>query len=251
MNPINYSQFDNLTFDDFRRMAADTSLSCHEKVGFPDSYRAGKEESIFRDIMGKLPQLERPQQLVLDIGPGCSGLASTLIDHCRERGTTLLLVDSEEMLGHLPEREHVRKYAALYPKCPELFAEYTGRVHAILVYSVLQYVFAEGNVFDFLDRSLELLAPGGAMLLGDIPNVSKRKRFFSSAAGAACHRQFTGRDEAPTVLFNRIEAAKIDDAVVVALLLRCRAAGYDAYLVPQAPDLPMANRREDMLIIRP
>jgi hypothetical protein len=251
MNPSDYSQFANLTFEDFRRMAADTSLSCHEKVGFPDSYRAGKEECIFRDILGKLPQLGGERRIVLDIGPGCSGLALGLIDYCGERGHRLLLVDSPEMLAHLPDREHVRKFAALYPSCPELFAEYAGRLHAILVYSVLQYVFAEGNVFDFLDRSLGLLAPGGAMLLGDIPNVSKRKRFFSSAAGAACHRQFTGRDETPTVLFNRIETAKIDDSVVLAVLLRCRGAGYDAYVVPQGPDLPMANRREDLLIIRP
>ncbi|HEY7328589.1 MAG TPA: hypothetical protein VH592_13160 [Gemmataceae bacterium] len=251
MNPINYSQFDNLTFEDFRRMATDTSLSSHEKVGFPDSYRAGKEECIFRDILGKLPQLGQDRQVVLDIGPGCSGLALRLIEHCGERKHTLVLVDSAEMLAHLPEREHVRKYAALYPNCPQLFAEFEGRVHAILVYSVLQYIFAEGNVFDFLDRSLGLLAPGGAMLLGDIPNVSKRKRFFSSAAGVACHRQFTGRDETPAVVFNHIEAAKIDDSVVLALLMRCRSAGYDAYIVPQGLELPIANRREDMLIVRP
>jgi hypothetical protein len=160
-------------------------------------------------------------------------------------------VDSQEMLSHLPDCKHICKYAALYPKCPELFDEYTGRVHAILVYSVLQYVFAEGNVFDFLDRSLGLLAPGGAMLLGDLPNVSKRKRFVSSEAGAACHRQFTGRDELPEVHFNRLESAKIDDAVVVGLLLRCRAAGFDAYILPQGPQLPMATRREDLLIVRP
>jgi hypothetical protein len=251
MNPINYSQFDNLTFEDFRRMATDAALSRHEKVGFPDSYRAGKEECIFRDILGKLPQLEQERQIVLDIGPGCSGLALRLIEHCGERGHTLILVDSAEMLAHLPEGEHVRRYAALYPNCPQLFAEFEGRVHAILVYSVLQYIFAEGNVFDFLDRSLGLLAPGGAMLLGDIPNVSKRKRFFSSAAGVACHRQFTGRDETPMVVFNRIEAAKIDDSVILALLMRCRSAGYDAYIVPQGPELPIANRREDLLIIRP
>ena len=251
MNPIEHRQFDNLTFEDFRRMAADGSLSCYEKIGFPDSYRAGKEEYIFRDILEKLPQLGGERQVVLDIGPGCSGLAHNLIDLCGERGHTLLLVDSQEMLDQLPERDYLRKYAALYPQCPELFAQYGGEVQIILVYSVLHYIFAEGNIFDFLDLSLSLLAPGGAMLLGDIPNVSKRKRFFSSAAGIAYHQQYTGGDEVPMVVFNRMEKGKLDDAVLFSLLLRCRMAGYDAYILPQGSDLPMANRREDILITRP
>jgi hypothetical protein len=251
MNSIDYRQFDNLTFEDFRRMAADSSLSCYEKIGFPNSYRAGKEEYIFRDILGKLPQLERERQVVLDIGPGCSGLAHALIDWCGEKGHTLLLVDSREMLDQLPDRQYVHKYPALYPNCPELFAQYAGQVQAILVYSVFHYIFAEGNLFDFLDRSLSLLAPGGAMLVGDIPNISKRKRFFSSAAGIAYHQQFTRSAEVPVVAFNRVEEGKIDDAVLIALLLRCRMAGYDAYILPQGADLPMMNRREDVLIVRP
>jgi hypothetical protein len=39
--------------------------------------------------------------------------------------------------------------------------------------------------------------------------------------------------------------------VIVAILSRARAAGADAYVVPQAPNLPMANRREDILIRLP
>jgi hypothetical protein len=39
--------------------------------------------------------------------------------------------------------------------------------------------------------------------------------------------------------------------VVMAVLGRARAAGADAYVVPQHPALPMANRREDILIRKP
>jgi cyclopropane fatty-acyl-phospholipid synthase-like methyltransferase len=251
MDPTSYAQFENLTYDDFRRLATDPSLSCHEKIGFPDSYRAGKEEAILRDILAKLTPLGRRGQFVLDVGPGCGPLALRLIDYCGERGHSLVLVDSREMLDQLPDRSHLRKYATRFPRCPELLAEYTGRVQAVLVYSVLHYIFAEGNLFDFMDSALALLAPGGALLLGDIPNVSKRKRFFSSDAGAEYHRQFTGRDETPAVAFNRPEPGKFDDAVILALVARCRAAGFDAYVVPQGADLPMANRREDLLVTRP
>jgi hypothetical protein len=47
------------------------------------------------------------------------------------------------------------------------------------------------------------------------------------------------------------EPAKIDDAVVLEILRRARDKGFDAYVVPQSDGLPMANRREDILIVRP
>ena len=63
---------------------------------------------------------------------------------------------------------------------------------AILSYSVLHYVFVESSIWSFLDTSLDLLAHSGEMLIGDIPNISKRKRFFASPQGIAHHRAFTG-----------------------------------------------------------
>jgi 2-polyprenyl-3-methyl-5-hydroxy-6-metoxy-1,4-benzoquinol methylase len=245
-------RFDSLTFDGFRALATAAGLSRFERIGFPDSYRDGYEAAIFRDACAKLTNLGRRNQTVFDIGCGCSDLPRLLTDRCRRHGHTLVLCDSGEMLGHVPDEPFVRKAAGRFPTdCADLVAEFAGRVDAILVYSVLQYVFVEGSVFDFVDACLSLLAPGGQLLLGDIPNHSKRKRFFASAAGVAHHQSFTGTNEVPAVAFNALERSKIDDAVVLAVVGRARAAGFDAYVVPQAPDLPMANRREDVLIVRP
>jgi hypothetical protein len=251
MKTDDYKKFADLSFDDFRRMAGDDTLSQYERIGFPDSYREGKEEAIFADIAAKLPALSGRGKVVLDVGPGCSGLPFMLADLCRRRGHTLLLVDSAEMLARLPDEPFVKKFAAYYPRCDGLFAEYAGRVDVLLCYSVLHYVFAESNLWDFLDASLGLLADGGQMLLGDVPNVSKRRRFFSSAAGVKFHREFTGTETDPEVAFNRVERGQIDDAVVLSLVMRARASGADAYVVPQREDLPMANRREDILIRKP
>jgi hypothetical protein len=246
-----YQRFEKLTFEDFRQLATDPSLSRYQRIGFPDSYRAGKEEAIFEDILGKLPNLRHRDQVVLDIGPGCSDLPHLLLSCCRKQGHTLLLADSAEMLQHLPDPPFIEKFPCSFPNCPELLERYHGRIDVVLSYSVLHYIFAEGNLFAFLDHIVSLLAPGGECLLGDVPNVSKRKRFFSTAAGAAFHRRFTGKDEDPTVCFNRVEAGKIDDAVLLGLVMRARAAGCDAYLLPQADGLPLANRREDLLIRKP
>ncbi|MDQ3038427.1 MAG: class I SAM-dependent methyltransferase [Pseudomonadota bacterium] len=245
------TRFAKLGFEDFRRLAADTSLSAYEKIGFPNSYREGKEPLIFADILGKLERLREPGSTVLDIGPGCSDVPRLLAAHCRQLGQELHLVDSAEMLDQLDDGQGVHKHAAFYPECPELLERLHGRADAVIVYSVLQYIFVDTNLYKFLDVTLALLAPGGALLLGDIPNVSMRKRFFSSGTGKTFHKAFTGTDTEPDVAHHMIERDQIDDAVVFGILQRARAAGFHAYVLPQPPELPLANRREDILIIRP
>ena len=156
------------------------------------------------------------------------------------------------MLAHLPDDKGVIKIPAYYTNdCQDFLKEYKGRADTVLTYSVLHYVFDEGNLFKFLDSTLELLAVGGECLIGDIPNISKRKRFFSSPTGIKFHQDFMTTTDAPQVEFNRIETGQIDDAVLISLMLRARQEGFDAYILPQTADLPMENRREDIFIRRP
>jgi len=249
---VDYSKYRGIGFDDFRRLAADPELSTYEKIGFPDSYREGKEDAIFSDIKAKLSNLQKPEKIVLDIGAGCSELPKLLIDHCIDSQQKLYLIDSREMLSLLPDKKGVEKIAGYYPEdMQQLCNSLTAKVDVILVYSVIQYVFTESNVWDFLDQSLGLLAEGGQMLIGDIPNISKRKRFFSSNNGKEFHKQFMATENEPEVIYNQIEKGQVDDTVVQAIVQRARIQGFDAYILPQADGLPMANRREDILITRP
>jgi hypothetical protein len=155
------------------------------------------------------------------------------------------------MLAHLPDQPFITKVPGYFPHCENLLSEHTNRIDAVIAYSVAHYVFVESCIFEFVDRALTLLAPGGQLLLGDLPNVSKRKRFFSSPAGVQFHQDYVGRVEQPAVHFNHPEPGKIDDAVILGLLFRARLAGYDSYHLPQGTDLPMSNRREDLLICKP
>jgi hypothetical protein len=243
--------FSDLNFDAFREMAKDPSLSRFERIGFPDSYREGQEAKIFADILGKLSALEaEDEKVVVDVGPGCSDLPKMLIELCKRHRHDLHLVDSQEMLDHLSD-SGVTKIPARFPDCPDFLQRMHGRVDVVLTYSVLHYAFSDASVFSFLDAALFLLAPGGALLIGDIPNVSKRRRFFSSDAGVRFHQKFMNTQERPPVNFNRLERGQIDDAVILSLVSRARASGFDAYVLPQHSALPMANRREDILILRP
>ncbi|MFQ4141744.1 hypothetical protein [Chlorogloeopsis sp. ULAP02] len=251
MKNSEYTRFLNLSFDDFRKMANDPSLSCYEKIGFPNSYREGKEQFIFEDIIAKTTLLNSENKVVLDIGPGCSELPIILVDICEKNNHKLIWVDSPEMLSILPDKNFIQKIPGYYPYCQELFNEYRKSVDVIIAYSVFHYIFVESNIWNFLDKSLELMTHGGEMLIGDIPNISKRKRFFSSPAGIKFHQEFTSTQEIPEVTFNKIEHHQIDDAVILSLIHRARNQGFDAYILPQRNDLPMANRREDILIKKP
>jgi 2-polyprenyl-3-methyl-5-hydroxy-6-metoxy-1,4-benzoquinol methylase len=244
--------FARLDYEGFRRLAMQDDLSRYQKIGFPDSVRAGREPAIFADIRAKLPRLNEPEAMVLDIGPGCSDLPHLLIQHAEALHHRLVFVDSEEMLLALPEAAFLRKLPGPFPAMASALAEFVAGFDVIICYSVLHYIFVEAPLFGFLDCALHLLKPGGgAMLIGDIPNVSMRRRFLASATGAAFHRIYTGCDEDPDVVFNAPVERQIDDAVIAAMLGRARAAGTDAWVVPQPPHLPMANRREDILLRRP
>ena len=251
MTDESHTQFRNLSFGAFARLARDPTLSKYEKIGFPDSYRAGYEPAIFADIRRKLTPLSQKGALIMDIGPGCSDLPLMVVNCCQAAGHELLLIDTQEMLDLLPNEPLITKIRGPYPHCKDRLKAYIGRLDAILCYSVLQYIFAEGNVFEFLDVSLELLAQGGSMLIGDIPNESMRRRFLSSEVGTAFHQRHHGPGTRPEINVMGTMEGKIDDTVILALLARARAAGAHAYVLEQGADLPMANRREDILIRKP
>src|SRR6185437_629275 len=117
MTDENYKRFLKLDFRGFAELAKDATLTKYEKIGFPDSYRAGHEGAIFADITAKLPNLARLNRQVLDIGPGCSDLPVMMIELCQRQGHELVLVDSAEMLALLPDRPFIHKVAGLYPRC--------------------------------------------------------------------------------------------------------------------------------------
>jgi hypothetical protein len=120
-----------------------------------------------------------------------------------------------------------------------------------LAYSVAHYAFEEGELEEFVIRALELLAPGGRFLLGDIPNESKRRRFLASAAGREFQHLFARSVRDFESSGERGSLARLDDNVIESLASEARSRGYEAHRLQQPPELPMANRREDLLLAKP
>lgn len=235
------------SFEDFKNRANNSSLSKWEKIGFPDSYRNGIEKHIFSDIKHKLNLDEC--KIILDIGCGCSELVEHVIRYSNTEKKSLFLVDSSEMLSNI-DTVILCNDIHLVPGCfpndnvktklsPESF-------DAILVYSVLQYIFIEQSIFSFIHECLQLLKPGGRLLLGDVPNFQSRERFLASAKG----KEFLSNTVQNTINLEHANEERIDDSVIMSIMLRFRQFGCETYLVPQPVNLPFANRREDILIIK-
>lgn len=239
-----------IDYEAFKLMALDESLSKYEKIGFPDNYREGKEKNIFLDLSDKL-QLDRENLKIMDIGCGCSDLADFFIGNAEKNNQELLMLDSAEMLSLLKNSKAVKKVPGQFPTVADDLSEYQGKLDVIVAYSVMQHVVLDFNPYSFIDKALDLLKPNGYLLLGDIPNNSKRNRYFSSEAGLKAHQEYTGSKDIPVPLRNYPDTyEKIDDGILFGILLRYRGFGMETYILPQREDLPMATRREDILIVK-
>lgn len=251
-NSLDLARFSRLSFESFKSMANDDSLSKYQKIGFPDSYREGKEQAIFYDILSKLDiDPEKKNLTLLDIGPGCTDVPTMILEFCTKNEYQVLLADCDEMLAQLPDGQNITKFPGYFPdECGSLISDFQNKVDYIICYSVLHAAFYHTCIFNFIDSAVSLLKPGGKLLLGDLPNISKRKRFFSTDAGIEFHQAFTDSTSLPEVNHLQLEPFQIDDGIIFSILQRYRNFGFETYLLPQPKELSMSNRREDILICK-
>lgn len=246
------NRFKNISFEDYGRRALDPMLSNNEKVGFPDAFRDGHAEVIWQDMLQKLPRLAMPNTRILDIGCGCGHLPQKLIQHATTLGQQLVMIDHVNMLAQLRDVAEHRLIAGRFPNvladAQHLAAE---SFDIIISYSVLHGVATEMNPFYFVDSAVELLAEGGQMLLGDVPNFSKLRRFLASNEGKSFHRSYMKIASDPHVPPFAMDKTRLDDGFMLGLLTHLRSSGFDAYILPQPRTLPLSSRREDILISKP
>lgn len=237
-----------LSFEDYKKLAQSDELADYQKVGFQLAHRGEREANIFQDFVSKIPNLSRPSINIIDIGCGCSKPARSLIQHAKENNQNLTLIDSAEMLSNLPDEDHLLKASQQFPHDEEFLRSHLSKFDIVIIYSVVHAITNFQDPFTFLDRAVDLLAPGGEMLVGDIANISKKKRFLSSPGGAAFHEKWSGKS-CPTIDWN-CKHSGFDDSSILQILLRYRLMGFETYLLPQRSDLPLGNTREDVLIRR-
>jgi hypothetical protein len=137
-----------------------------------------------------------------------------------------------------------------------LGAKFKGAFNKILIYGVLQTLGDQDTVLQFISRAIDLLMPGGRLLLGDISNISKKHRFQMSGLGKRFQQSWNGSnfsENNKNISHLPVDERVVtfDDNLVLNVIGYIRKKGLDAYILPQPVDLPFGYTREDILAIKP
>lgn len=212
------------------------------------------EKLILPDIVSKLDI--RPDDDCLDIGCGTGNLTIPL----SFLAGTVTGVDHSSCVEKLRNRcgqlGNVRLEAGNFLDIP-----IPGHFHKVFAYSVLHYLKDREEVFGFVFKAAALVSPGGKVLLGDIPNESRKKRFLETEQGRAFDADWRRREKQAAeetrgeasvmALASDAELVKFDDDLVLSIVKEMRQRGYHAYVLPQPSQLPFGHTREDILIEKP
>jgi hypothetical protein len=138
--------------------------------------------------------------------------------------------------------------------------EITKTFNKILVYDVLHYLADINEVEAFLDKACKLLESPGLMLLGDLPSPGIKTRFFTSRRGTEFEKRWEAGRQAGGPADTKAKIALVEppddklvelsDSVLLTIVGALRAAGLQAWIVPQTWGLPFSNQREDVLVKR-
>jgi 2-polyprenyl-3-methyl-5-hydroxy-6-metoxy-1,4-benzoquinol methylase len=208
------------------------------------------ERRIFHDVVDKLRL--GPNDVLLDLGCNVGNLLIPLSFLVRE----VVGIDHPSCICRLQERFDGSNVKLSAGNFLDLVVQ--EKFDKILCYSVLHYLTDSKEVLEFMDKALSLLKPGGNALFGDIPNRSLKQRFLGSDAGSEFVREWERLKESHSkkdsdydgTLTPDTDLVQFDDALILRILNRYRGEGFHSYALPQPPDLPFGNTREDVLVTK-
>ncbi|WP_085909929.1 methyltransferase domain-containing protein [Kiloniella majae] len=134
--------------------------------------------------------------------------------------------------------------------------DFPKKYSKIIIYCVIPALPNLETVHAFVNKAIGLLELNGRLLLGDIANVDRKKRFLSSHRGLAFQKQWEEQmsqisTEEDFVPEQDYETVLIGDKEILGICDIARSRGYDAFILPQPHDLPFGQTREDILIVGP
>lgn len=237
-------------YDIYGKMAEDNFLSDILQNGRLHA-QLEAEKFVPNDVIQKLHI--RSEDRFLDIG---CGLGLNLFP-ISERVAHAVGCDHPSVIEKLKSRDKHKDIELIGGNFMEV--EFVEKFSKILAYSVIPALPSIKVVYTFIDRILDILTPDGCCLLGDLPNLDKKNRFFASKRGEKFQeawQKLAGNNreiDDVTAYAEGIDGTspKFDDEVLLSLQRYLRTRGYDAYIKPQLSKLPFGNTREDIIIYGP
>ena len=217
-------------------------------------HQASQEKLVVNDILAKLDI--GPDDHCLDIGCGVGNFLIPLSFFCK----SITGVDNEKCLKKIEQRVAGLNNIHFLPG-NFLDVATKEKFDKIVIYSVIQYLANEAELFAFIEKAISLLNTGGKILIGDIPNRSKADRYYATKRGAAWLAEFQrqraaaqNRKEKECIVDFLQDVEKdndyvsLDDDRVLGILKRARAKGCNSYLLAQPESLPFGGSRDDIVI---
>ncbi len=213
------------------------------------SFHAVSEPLIVQDVVKKLsPQ---SSDRLLEIGCGLGAIMTPLAAHVAQATG----IDHPSCIRRYREAGVPENVELIPGEWPATKAD--GTFDRILVYSVLHYLPDAEAAREFIDACLSVLDPSGGLMLGDIPNRDRQRRFSASEFGKRFDADWTERKatlspehSARDQIFAETERHPpfLGDDFIVKLLADTRRDGMESHVVGQPEGLPMCYSREDVLI---
>ena len=217
------------------------------------SFQVDAMRRIVADILPKLA-LE-PHHQLLDIGCGTGELLIPLSYHVSK----VTGLDHPNLVKKLQEKLPNDRIELVGGGFPETKLE--GRFDRILAYSVMQCLPTLEQATEFALEAAAMLPSGGRLLLADVPNSDRQRRFGESVTGKEFEKEWSRLRESQAAetdsqraaidrLKETTQVGGMTDEQICGLLLTLRRAGYEAFILEQNPDLPFGRTREDIIVLK-
>ena len=207
------------------------------------------EKMILEDIWNKISQ--KDNQDILDLGSGCGPLANLIMERCISSSHSLTMMDQGPVIAEIVKfnqySSQVNLVRGIFPYESILLGG--QKFDSIILYGVIHYATDPTN---FVYSLIEFLKPGGHLLIADIPNSDKKRRFLSTDHGMQIDKEYRSAFK-PNNVITGIESTppiELNDGFVTTLLGLIRAKDCESFLLPQPIGLPFCFTRDDVLVVK-
>jgi ubiquinone/menaquinone biosynthesis C-methylase UbiE len=208
-----------------------------------------KEEKKIINEITKILELNKSDKII-DIGCGTGDVVIPL----SRKVKSITAVDYPKIIDLLKKRSDKQKVKNMkFISSDMLKLKTKKKFNKVLAYSLIHYMRDKNQLKKFIKKLLGLTSSNGIILIGEIPNISMKKRFLKSKIGKKINKKFLHNlnklKQKYTSQFNYNEKfIQIYDKEIRFMINYCNQIGVDAYILPIKKNLPFSYTRINLLI---